>query len=134
MVDYKKKIKREEGTSLQMYKCSMGKWTIGTGHNIENNGISQDVADLILDEDLEVAINDAKSLVSNFNDLSDNRKIVLVDMSFQMGKTRLGGFKSMIQAVEISAFNVAASELLDSRYARQTPPRANRNADLMRKG
>lgn len=134
MLDYKLKIRIEEGTRLDMYKCSQGKWTVGTGHNIEDNGISQAVADLMLDEDLAIAESDAKSLVSNFNNLSDNRKIVLVDMSFQMGKTRLSGFKRMIEAIEIGAWGVAAFEMLDSRYAEQTPNRANANAELMKKG
>jgi lysozyme len=134
MPDYKTKIKREEDTKLRMYKCSEDRWTIGTGHNIQDNGISQAVSDLILDEDLEVAINDAKAVISNFDDLSDTRKIVLVDMAFQMGKSRLSGFKKMIEAIEIEAWNVAVIEMLDSRYANQTPNRANRNATLMKKG
>jgi len=132
MPDYKTKIKDEESTRLRMYQCSEGKWTIGTGHNIEDNGISPAVSDLMLEEDLHVSIADATSLVSNFKNLPDNVKIVLVDMAFQMGKGSLSGFKKMIQAVEIKAFDVAASELLDSLYARQTPARANRNAELMR--
>jgi len=132
MPDYKTKIKDEESTRLRMYQCSEGKWTIGTGHNIEDNGISPAVSDLMLEEDLHVSSADATSLVSNFKNLPDNVKIVLVDMAFQMGKGSLSGFKKMIQAVEIKAFDVAASELLDSLYARQTPARANRNAELMR--
>lgn len=134
MPDYATKIRYEENEKLKMYKCSQNKWTIGVGHNIEDNGISQAVSDLMLKEDLEIAINDAKSIASNFGDLSDDRKIALVDMSFQMGKNRLSGFKNMIQAIEIEAWNVAAIETLDSRYARQTPNRANRNAKLMKKG
>lgn len=132
MIDYKAKINSEEGTRLRMYKCSENKWTVGVGHNIEDNGISPAVSDLMLEEDLEVSIADAISLVSDFSGLPDNVKIVLVDMAFQMGKGSLSGFKKMIQAVDIEAFDVAAIELLDSLYARQTPARANRNAELMR--
>lgn len=134
MTDYRTKLESEEGLRLKPYKCSEGKLTIGIGHNLDANGISLAVANLIYKEDEARAIKDAKSLVSNFNDLSDDRKTALVDMAFQMGKTRLRGFKNMIQAVEIGAFDVAAKEMLDSRYARQTPSRANRSAELMKKG
>lgn len=134
MPDYETKIRREEGEKLQMYKCSEGKWTIGVGYNIEDNGISQAVSNLMLKERLEIAISDAKTIIPNFYDLSEVRKIALVDMSFQMGKGRLSGFKNMIQAIEIGAWNVAAIEMLDSRYAQQTPNRANRNASLMKVG
>lgn len=134
MTDYSARIKREEDTKLRMYKCSMDRWTIGTGHNIQDNGISQAVSDLMLQEDLEVAVSDASSLISNFNALSYNRREALVDMAFQMGKSRLSGFKNMMQAIEMEAFDVAAIEMLDSRYAEQTSGRANRNANLMRVG
>lgn len=134
MPDYKSKIESEEGYKSKPYRCSEGKLTIGIGHNLDANGLSDAVIALIFKEDEAQAINDAKALVSNFSDLSDNRKIVLVDMAFQMGKGRLSGFINMIQAIEIEAWNVAAIEMLDSRYSRQTPERAKRNADLMKKG
>lgn len=134
MTDYRTKIEAEEGKKSKIYKCSQGYLTGGIGHNLDANGLSDAVIDLMYKEDEAVAIKDAKALVSNFNDLSDNRKIVLVDMAFQMGLSRLSGFKNMIQAIEIEAWNVAAIEMLESRYARQTPNRANRNADLMKKG
>ncbi len=134
MIDYKEKIESEEGYRRLPYRCSEGKLTIGIGHNLDANGLSDAVINLIFEEDEARAIKDAKSLVSNFDGLSDNRKIALVDMAFQMGKGRLKGFKNMIQAVEIEAWDVAAIEMLDSKWARQTPNRAGRNADLMRKG
>ncbi len=132
MANYKEKIKAEEGVELKLYKCSGDKWTIGYGHNIEDRGISPAVADFILGEDIRIALDDVESLVDDFKALPDNIKLVLVDMSFQMGKPSLSCFKLMLKAIEVKAWDVAATELLDSLYARQTPARANRNADLMR--
>lgn len=134
MTDYRTKIEAEEGRKNKLYKCSLGHVTGGIGHNFDANGLSDAVIDLIYDEDEAIAIKDAKGLVSDFYALPDNVKLVLVDMAFQMGKSRLRLFKNMFQAIEVEAWDVAAIELLDSRYARQTPNRANRNAELMKKG
>ena len=125
-------LSSDEGTELKLYKCSENFWTIGTGRNLQVNGISQDEADLMLDNDIKGAERGAKSLVSDFNGLSDNVKIVLVSMVFQMGKRGVSNFKNMLQAIEIGAFDVAAIEMLNSRWAKQTPNRAKRLAERMK--
>ena len=45
-------IKKHEGCRLDMYKDTVGIWTIGYGHNLEE-GIDQETADFILARDLE---------------------------------------------------------------------------------
>ena len=45
-------IKKHEGCRLDMYKDTVGVWTIGYGHNLEE-GIDQETADFILARDLE---------------------------------------------------------------------------------
>ena len=132
MTDYRTTLIADEGLRLEMYKCSGDKWTIGVGHNLEAKPISKKAAMVILDDDIDDAERDAKSLVSDFNGLSDNVKIVLVSMVFQMGKRGVSNFKNMLQAIEIGAFDVAAVEMLDSRWAKQTPNRAKRLAERMK--
>lgn len=52
-------IKKWEGCRLQAYKCPAGVWTIGYGHTYgvkEGDKITQEDADRLLREDMELAI------------------------------------------------------------------------------
>ena len=55
-------------------------------------------------------------------------------MAYQMGVTGLSKFKNMLTAVELGDFDEAANQALDSRWARQTPERATRHAEMLRVG
>jgi lysozyme len=116
------------------YTDSVGKTTIGVGRNLTDNGITQDEAFTLLDNDIDQALEDAKSLVSNFNDLGDVRQRVLVDMSFNLGRARLKGFKKMLAAIESGMFTTATREMLDSKWARQVGSRATRLSSMMKSG
>lgn len=64
-------------------------------------------------------------------ELPDAAKIVLIDMAYQMGVSGLLKFKRMFGALQQGDFGLAAEELLDSRYAKQTPRRAHRNKGIL---
>lgn len=134
MTDYKKILIEDEGLRLKPYKCSEGKLTIGVGRNLDANGISEDEAMYMLEHDINKAKRAAKGLVERFDALSDDIKIVLVSMVFQMGAYGVSKFQNMLQAIEIGAYDVAAVEMLESRWARQTPNRAKRLAERMKNG
>ena len=57
-------LKKHEGLVLKPYKCPVGKLTIGYGHNLEDNGLSQSVCEYILIEDIEEA---KRNLYAIFN-------------------------------------------------------------------
>ena len=137
-MDVQEYVKKNEGLRLKPYLCTAGKWTIGYGHNLEN-GISEYVAEAILDEDIRTAIEDVLAIFSNDKDefqliLSSNRYTALVDMMFNLGKPRFLTFKRMIQAIKEKNWDKAANELLDSKYAAQVGQRAINNANFLRKG
>ena len=67
-----------------------------------------------------------------FQGLPDDARIVIQDMAYQMGINGMFKFESMLKAIAKDSYLDAAIHLLDSNYARQTPERANRNADLLR--
>ena len=69
-----------------------------------------------------------------FNRLSNNRREVLVEMAYQLGVTGLLKFKNMIQALIGRNYDRASREMIDSRWAKQTPDRANELAEKMRNG
>ena len=125
-------IKSNEGLRLKPYKCSAGKTSIGYGRNIEDNGVSEDEAEYMLHNDITRCVDDLYSIFPYFQALEFDQQTALTDMMFNLGKTRFLKFKKMIQAVKDNDFGEAAKQILDSRYAKQLPKRAKRNAELIR--
>ncbi len=127
-------IKKHEGKSLTLYKCPAGKLTIGYGHNIEDRGISDEVAEKLLEQDAQIAYKQVKNNISCFDTLDEARQYVLIDMCFNMGLSRLMTFKKMLLALEKGLYQNAADEMLDSKWAKQVSRRAEFLAQIMRTG
>ncbi|EKO3524387.1 glycoside hydrolase family protein [Vibrio fluvialis] len=126
-------IKKHEGLRLKPYRCSNQKLTIGYGRNLQDNGISQQEAEALLQHDLDTAVKEAETL-SYFASLNEARQAVIVDMIFNLGLPRFGMFKKMIAAIEQQLWHVAANEMLNSRWARQVGKRAKTLSEMMRSG
>lgn len=135
-------ITDNEGVRYRMYICPSGFPTIGIGHRLskseeswyKDREISWKEVQEIFDTDFHIALNNARRVVPNFDELSDNRQMVFVDMAFQMGRLGLSKFKRMLRAVGRGDFVEAAADILDSKYARQTPVRARKNAEMILEG
>jgi len=69
-----------------------------------------------------------------FHRLSKKRQEVLIEMAYQLGVVGLLKFKKMIQALIGRNYDRAHREMLDSKWAKQTPQRANELAKKMLKG
>lgn len=123
-----------EGLRLKPYTCPAGKLTIGYGHNLDDNGITQEVAEILLKTDLAYARMEVTAKLSYIGKLSEARQFVLVDMCFNMGITRLMTFKKMLAALERGDYKTAAKEMLDSRWAFQVKTRAVKLAEMMKTG
>lgn len=127
----------DEGTVEHAYMDSEGFWTIGVGRLIDKRRgghLRHDEINLMLDNDIAAAEQDARVLFPSFEDLSDNRRAVLVNMSFNLGRERLAGFNDMRAAIANADFERAAKEMLDSKWATQVGARAQRLAKLMHDG
>ena len=125
-------IIRHEGIRLDMYQDTLGIWTLGVGHNIEEKGISQAVMELMLEEDLAEAVSELKRSVSFFSKMPEQVQEALVNLAFNMGIPRLMQFKKTLAYLRDGNFEAAADELLDSRYAEQVRRRADEVADMIR--
>ena len=137
------------------YRDTLGIWTVGYGHNIDG----EDLLDLTrrystvggllswlthtithngwLDQDIAQAVDDAQTFVGNddvWGELEDLRQEVIAEMAFQMGLARLSGFVKFHQAILLEDFDGAAKEMLDSRWANQTPRRAKSLAEKFKSG
>ena len=129
-----KTVKRDEGLRLKPYRCTEGKLTIGYGRNIEDHGINEEEAELMLQNDLLWAESGCFHVFSDWWKLNEVRKGVLINMAFNLGIPRLRQFKNMIAAVDKHDYEKAADEMLDSKWAKQVGNRATRLADTMRSG
>lgn len=129
-------LSTDEGRKRRIYldTASPPKWTGGVGRNLTDNGFSEDEIDLMLSNDIIHATSTARSLVPGFDQLSDVRQEVLVNMAFNLGYSRLAGFKMMLAAVNSSSWDDAASQMLNSKWADQVGARATRLAFAMRTG
>ena len=128
------RVRRNEGLSYLPYRCSAGALTIGYGHNLDARGIDIEVAELLLKQDLEIAEKEVKNAFIWWPKLDDARLGVLVEMCFNLGISRLVGFKKMLAAVEAGDYTRAAKEMLDSKWARQVKGRAVELAKIMQTG
>lgn len=130
----KEQLIEHEGLRLKPYKCSAGYLTIGVGRNLKTRGITEDEAIYLLDNDIEYYTARTRDLFPRFDDLSDTRQRVLVDMCFNIGYKGLSGFYKMRKAIEDEDYTRAAQEMLDSRWAAQVGKRAVNLSNMMIKG
>ncbi len=131
-------IKKYEGCRLTAYKDSLGLWTCGWGHLLEQTidwtgtTITQAKADEYLDEDISRAAGLASSF-PHWSSLNEVRQAVLTSMTFQLGDKPLHWPHFML-ALENKDYSAASAEGLDSRWAVQTPERAREEMNLLESG
>lgn len=130
----KETIKPHEGLRLKLYKCPANKWSIGWGRNLEDNGISEKEAEILLTNDITNAKLQLFDAFPWAGKLDEDRKCVLIEMVFNMGIKSFKGFKKMLAACQKGEWDKAASEMLDSDWHRQVGKRAETLANIIKKG
>lgn len=133
MVALRAQLQEHEGVRLFPYTDTVGKVTIGVGRNLTDNGISQSICHQMLNEDILRAL-DELQVFTWFASLGSVRQRVLVDMCFNVGMSKLRGFKLMLAAVSVGDYDEAARQMLDSLWAQQVGQRAIRLASMMASG
>jgi lysozyme len=125
-----------EGFRAKPYYCTAGKLSIGYGWNLEAFPMPEHIASQMLEYQLQCAENVVKSWVPRVWDrMGEARQGVLTEMVFQLGSGRCAGFKLMWAAVKSESWLTAATEMLDSKWARQdSPGRAALLAGIMESG
>lgn len=120
-----------EGYKKFPYKDTEGNITIGIGYNLSDRGLPDSWINQQYDQDVHYFHQRLSEDYPWFNELSDARKMVLIDMCF-MGYKKIAGFKQMIKALSEGDYQTAAEEMLDSQWAREVKGRATMLADMMR--
>lgn len=133
-----RQLRGDEGVRPQAYQDHLGFWTIGVGRLIDSrkdgSGLRPYEIDFLLQNDIDDRIEQLTRRLPWFQNLDDARRGVLLNMAFQMGVDGLMEFKNTLALVEEGKFNEAAANMLRSRWATQTPARANRLATQMSSG
>lgn len=129
-------LTRDEGFSATAYKDSLGYLTVGYGLCIDEKaagaGITEEEARMLLEHRVLKLRNQVIDAIPTFDTLPDPVQRALINMAYQLGIAGLKGFKRMLLAIEARDWNAAAEEASDSKWAKQTPNRAQRVTDLMR--
>lgn len=130
----KAQLVRHEGMELHVYRDSLGVPTIGVGRNLQDVGISQAEAMVLLDNDVKRVVAELDNQLPWWRNLSESRQLVISNMAFNIGLSRLQGFRNALQAMQEGRWSDAAREMLDSRWATQVGPRARELAQMMEAG
>lgn len=133
-----KQLRGDEGVKAQAYQDHLGYWTVGVGRLIDarkpGSGLRPSEIDFLLQNDIDDRIEALTRRLPWFQNLDDARRGVLLNMSFQMGVDGLLTFKNTLAMVESGDYMGAARNMLQSKWATQTPERAARMAEQMRTG
>lgn len=145
-------IEQAEGFREKPYRDTELLWTFGTGRCLETNPLTGKEWKALLDAgEMDVTITHAGAtrllnagvadcLVACaitfrwWAELDEARRDVIAELAYQLGLTRLMRFRQMLAAMDRRDYDSAATELLDSLYARQVPARAKRLSTQLRTG
>ena len=127
--------------------------TIGIGYNlnkseakqeIENLGLNyQDIlsgkqsltpdqVDSLFIQDLSKAVRDARIFLPNFDSQPTAIKTIIIDMSFNLGLTRLSKFQKLRKALVNYNYPEATKEMKDSKWYNQVGNRSRTLVNMMR--
>ena len=131
-------VKKHEGYKNHVYLDTLGKRTVGVGHLCvedfweDDKEYEEDFLMDILKKDLQQAIRQADLKCEGLK-ISEDAKIIIIEMIFQLGGTGVSKFRKMWQALQQDPpdYAEASVQMLDSRWAKQTPNRAKEMARLM---
>jgi len=119
-----KDLVRFEGFRDKPYLCSAKKLTIGYGRNLEDNGISRQEAEMMMFFDVCRIMDELNKQVNFWVHQPVVVKVILIQMAYQMGVGGLLSFKKFLNALSKRNYEIAIVEMLDSKWAKQTPKRA----------
>jgi len=130
-------LKRHEGVKTHAYKCSASKITVGVGRNIDPKGgigLTEDEIDYLLQNDIDRIISELDFQYDWFSDLNSARQDAMIDISFNLGQTRLRKFEKSLAAMSLNNWDKAANEFMDSKWSKQVGNRAKELTDIIRTG
>lgn len=142
-----------EGVEPSVYTDTKGKRTIGIGFNLDEpsnrkkaEAVGLNVQDmlsgkkvlsnkeikLLYNESIKQAANDANAFLPQAGRQPAVVQKVLIDMAFNLGRTKLNKFENMRAALLEGDYNKAADEMIDSNWYNQVGNRSKTLVKMMR--
>jgi lysozyme len=138
----REELERDEGIVYEIYNDHLGYATFGIGHLVTESdpeqgqslgtAVSAERCQAVFEEDVKTVLADCEILYPDFYDLPEEVQLVIANMMFNMGRTRLSKFKGMKRGVDAQDWNSAADEMVDSRWYNQVTKRADRLVERIR--
>ena len=132
----RKELERDEGIVYEIYNDHLGYATFGIGHLVTGSdpeyglavgtAVSEERCYSVFEEDVKTVIGDCEKLYDDFDQLPEEAQLIIANMMFNMGLTRLSKFKKHNAALESGDWKTAAVEGRDSRWYNQVTNRAER--------
>ena len=138
----REELEVDEGCVYQIYNDHLGYPTFGIGHLVTGHDkehgwsvgtdVDEDRVREVFEQDVQTVLSDCEILYPDFYDLPEEAQLIIANMMFNMGRTRLSKFKGIKRGVDAQDWNAAADEMVDSAWYNQVTNRANRLVDRMR--
>ena len=142
ILQLRKELEVDEGRIEKIYNDHLGYATFGIGHLIIDSdpekgqpvgtSVLPERVDEAFNEDIITVLNDCDKLYPNFDELPEEVQLIIANMMFNMGYTRLSKFRNMKKAVDKKNWMLAADEMMDSKWYKQVTNRADRLVQRMR--
>jgi lysozyme len=127
---------KHEGRVPSAYLDSLGFWTIGVGHLIDQRKggkLPEHIIDALYEWDYDLHSTELFAELPWVNQLDEVRQAALIDMYFNLRRGLLE-FKKFLSHVQRGEWDDAATEMHASKWAQQVGMRAVRLAGMMRTG
>ena len=125
-------IKESEGFRSSVYKDTLGIDTIGYGFAIKDLYLTKEDCDRILERkvaELKIRVHNKFPFIIT---LPESVQDVMIECCYQLGVSGFSKFKKTLAYLEDHDFKNAGIEMLDSRWAKQTPNRAKKLSDIVK--
>lgn len=124
-------IKKHEGYRSRVYEDTLGYETIGYGFAIKDLELDEAVSSLILEKKVMKLIMRCNNAFSWLKKLPVEAQMVIVEMCYQLGVSGVSKFVKTIKHLKEKSWRSAAAEMLSSRWAVQTPNRAQELSEII---
>ena len=137
----REELKEDEGCKYEIYLDHLGLPTFGIGHLVTEwdqeyekevgTEVSEERVNNCFVADIHGTIKDCNILYSNFSEIPGEVQLILANMMFNLGRPRLSKFVKFREAINKGDWQEAKIQMLDSKWAKQVPNRANRLSERM---
>lgn len=123
----------DDATGLSV-KAPVGKLTIGYGLNLETRGLMPNEAEFIACNIIDECYTKLAKDLPYFESLDEPRKVVLIDMGFNMGTDGVEAFHNTLNLISGGFYKNAAAQMRKSNWYSQLPRRAESLCQMMETG